>query len=201
MRFPFDNGMRLTSPYGERELAGTSGFHGGIDLVGLDSYEVKAVLGGIVAESAIVTDESDPTSMWGNYIIIAAEDGTVHFYFHLKSRSVKRYDRVKEGDLLGIMGNTGYSFGDHLHFEVRKSDAATKINAASYLSIENEEGIYYPDMASLWAYEATEFAKSEGLFLGDGNGRYRWQDNVTREELAAVLMRFYNILNKRKELK
>ena len=44
------------------------------------------------------------------------------------------------------------------------------------------------DGASPWAKPYTEQAKALGLFLGDGSG-YRWKDHVTREELAAVLIR------------
>lgn len=49
------------------------------------------------------------------------------------------------------------------------------------------------DGASGWAKKFTEQAKELGLFSGDGNG-YRWQDPVTREELAAILLRLKAIL-------
>jgi murein DD-endopeptidase MepM/ murein hydrolase activator NlpD len=60
---------------------------------------------------------------------------------------------VERGDVLGIMGNTGYSFGAHLHFEVRIGSQA--INAAGYLGIPNETGAIVlaqyeePDYAAL----------------------------------------------------
>ena len=84
MIYPFEyGGIRLTSPYGERELEGTSGFHGGIDLVGLETDRVVSTVSGTVAASACVTDKSDATWMWGEHIIIAGDDGRVYFYFHL----------------------------------------------------------------------------------------------------------------------
>lgn len=49
------------------------------------------------------------------------------------------------------------------------------------------------DGASAWAKKSTEQAKALGLFSGDGSG-YRWQDAVTREELAVVLMKLKKIL-------
>lgn len=49
------------------------------------------------------------------------------------------------------------------------------------------------DGASGWAKRFTEEAKALGLFSGDGNG-FRWQDNVTREELAAVLIRLKKLM-------
>ncbi|MBR6742251.1 MAG: M23 family metallopeptidase [Clostridia bacterium] len=205
MRIPFEKGkIRLTSPYGERELEGTSGFHGGIDIVGLESTRVVSACSGVVAQSTVVTDKSNANWMWGEYIIILGDDGRTYFYFHLASRAVKRFDRVAEGDYLGEMGNTGYSFGAHLHFEVREGDAATRINAADVLGIPNREGIYPEDDAvsaqksgddpSAWAKDYTDWAKSAGLFISDGNGNYRWRDGITREELCAVLYRFLRII-------
>lgn len=205
MRIPFEKGkIRLTSPYGVRELEGTSGFHGGIDIVGIESARVVSACSGVVAQSTVVTDKNDPNWMWGEYIIILGDDGRTYFYFHLASRAVKRYDRVNEGDYLGEMGNTGYSFGAHLHFEVREGDAATRVNAAEVLGIENKEGIYPEentndtykngDAPSAWAKEYTEWAKAAGLFVSDGNGNYRWQDHITREEICAVLYRFYRFI-------
>lgn len=214
MILPFEYGaVRLTSPYGKRELEGTGGFHGGVDLVGLESHNVVSVTAGTVAASTVVTDTADPNSMWGEHIIIAGDDGRVYFYFHLASRAVQRFDRVSEGQIIGVMGNTGYSFGAHLHFEVRESDAATTVNAADILNIPNKEGVYMPqeknetdgaefaraysemvnadtgDVCSPWAEDYVKWAKAMGLFISDGDGNYRWGAPVTREELCAILYR------------
>jgi len=220
MRLPFKNGgVRLTSPYGDRELEGTGGFHGGIDLVGLESTEVVSVVSGIVAASTVVTERTNGNWMWGEHVIIAGDDGRVYFYFHLASRAVERYERVEAGDVIGVMGNTGYSFGAHLHFEVRESDAATTVNAATLLGIPNAEGVYLHskeneemdekqfaeafgrfvsmntgDDCSPWAKDYTAWAKETGLFLSDGNGNYRWGAPITREELCAVMYRAVRLL-------
>jgi hypothetical protein len=73
-------------------------------------------------------------------VAVQAGDGTVHYYCHLASRAVKYGDKIKKGQRIGIMGNTGYSFGAHLHFEVRRNNKA--INAADYLGIPNKGGQY-----------------------------------------------------------
>jgi murein DD-endopeptidase MepM/ murein hydrolase activator NlpD len=138
---PFESyKYRLTSPYGQRVLNGASEFHNGVDLVGEGTTAVCSVCDGTVLVSQIITDKSNLTWQWGNYVAVQANDGTVHYYCHLASRAVKKGDKVKKGQRIGIMGNTGYSFGAHLHFEVRRNNKA--INAAEYLGIPNKGGQY-----------------------------------------------------------
>lgn len=138
---PFESyKYKVTSPYGQRVLNGVSQFHGGVDLVGIGSTAVCSVCDGTVLSSQIITDKSNLTWEWGNYVAVQAKDGTVHYYCHLASRAVKKGDKVIKGQRIGIMGNTGYSFGAHLHFEVRRNNKA--INAAEYLGIPNKAGQY-----------------------------------------------------------
>ncbi len=138
---PFEsNKYRLTSPYGQRTLNGVAQFHGGVDLVGEGGTAVCSVCEGTVVVSQIITDKSNRTWEWGNYVAVQASDGAIIYYCHLASRAVKKGDKVKKGQRIGIMGNTGYSFGAHLHFEVRRNNKA--INAADYLGIPNKTGTY-----------------------------------------------------------
>ena len=141
MKIPFKcNQVRVTSPYGNRTLNGAKQFHGGYDLVGVGSYDICAVVGGIVVHSRIITDKSNPTWQWGNYVCIKGTDGRLYYYCHMKSRAVAAGQTVKVGDKLGVMGNTGYSFGAHLHFEVREGSKA--ITPESILGIPNKTGTY-----------------------------------------------------------
>ena len=141
MRIPFDsNTVRVTSPYGNRTLNGSKQFHGGYDLVGVGSYDVCAVVGGTVVHSRIITDKSNPTWQWGNYVCIKGDDGKLYYYCHMSSRAVSAGQTVKVGDKLGVMGNTGYSFGAHLHFEVR--EGSRPINPEGILGIPNKAGTY-----------------------------------------------------------
>lgn len=132
---------RMTSPYGQRTLNGVAEFHGGVDLVGVGGTAVCSVCDGTVLVSQIITDKSNLTWQWGNYVAVQASDGAIIYYCHLASRAVKKGDKVKKGQRIGIMGNTGYSFGAHLHFEVRRNNKA--INAADYLGIPNKAGKQY----------------------------------------------------------
>jgi len=142
MIFPFEgDSIRVTSPFGRRILGGKADNHTGYDLVGVGTRNVTAAVSGSVVRSRIVTDRSDPTWQWGNYVCIRTAAGQYHYYCHLDSRAVSEGQAVKAGDKLGVMGNTGYSFGAHLHFEVRASDGKT-LSPEAVLGIPNRTGTY-----------------------------------------------------------
>lgn len=138
---PFKGKTRLTSAFGMRVLNGQTVNHKGVDLVGDDSPDIYAVLGGTVQQSTIVTDKSNLTWQWGHYVCVKADDGNLHYYCHMASRAVKTGDIIKQGDKVGVMGNTGYSFGAHLHFEIRNA-SRTSIDPTPTLGIANKTGTY-----------------------------------------------------------
>jgi hypothetical protein len=137
---PFRERNRLTSGYRLPERPD----HNGIDLVGEDNPVVYSPVEGIVKTSAAALPKSsqNATWEWGNYVRIDDLEGNRLYFCHLASRSVKEGMQIKAGDPIGVMGNTGYSFGTHLHFEVRKSDNRNWINPAIYLGIPNKVGTY-----------------------------------------------------------
>ncbi len=151
MKIPFDcDTVKLTSPYGERILNGRKEFHGGYDLVGVGSWEVTAVSGGTVVRARIVTDKSNLTWQWGNYVCVKTESGQYHYYCHLASRAVREGQAVRAGETLGVMGDTGYSFGAHLHFEARAADGKEAVNPEEVLGIPNAVGVYtFPEKTQL----------------------------------------------------
>ncbi len=141
MKIPFKcDKVKITSHFGTRTLNGKKDNHPGYDMVGVGSYDICSVCPGKVTRSRIVTDKSNATWQWGNYVCVQGDDGRQYYYCHMKSRSVKVGDRVSEGTKLGVMGNTGYSFGAHLHFEVREGGKA--ICPDKLLGIENKTGTY-----------------------------------------------------------
>lgn len=122
-----------TSPYGQR---GNS-FHGGIDLTGYTNgvhvldYICAKETGKVVAVRSNCTGFESGGS-YGNYVKISHGDGVETLYAHMAHGSVKHSvgDVVKEGEVIGYMGNTGTSYGGHLHFEVRQN--GTRIDPTEY---------------------------------------------------------------------
>jgi len=87
--------------------------HSGIDLgIGMGT-PIKAAESGYVAKIGI------NTQWYGNYIMIIHNNNLATLYAHLNSVSVKTDEFVLKGQLIGSSGNTGFSTGPHLHFEVR----------------------------------------------------------------------------------
>ncbi|KJF41169.1 hypothetical protein TQ39_02905 [Ruthenibacterium lactatiformans] len=129
----------------------TSGFrlaarpnHNGIDIVGDDDKTVHAVAGGTVGFAGAVSKSAGGlTWQWGYYVRIDGNDGRKYYYCHLAAGSlrVRAGQRVQAGTALGTMGNTGYSFGAHTHFEVRNA-YGTAIDPAGYAGVRNAVGTY-----------------------------------------------------------
>lgn len=99
----------MTSGYGER----WNSFHKGIDIAGDIGDDVFASMDGNV----IYAQYND--GGYGNLIIVEHEDDMNTYYGHLSDFYVKVGDKVKKGDVIGAVGNTGFSTGPHLHFELR----------------------------------------------------------------------------------
>ncbi len=136
MRSIFWGRFRVSQPY-----RGTS--HKGLDMVGVDSKEIHSPVDGIVRSSTIVTDKSDLTWEWGNYVRVDDAQGIRYYMCHMSRRMVKAGDVVKIGDVLGIEGNTGYTTGPHCHLEIRPGGGGSaSLNAAEIMGIPNQLGTY-----------------------------------------------------------
>ena len=107
-------GGYMTSGYGER----WNSFHKGIDIAGNIGDSVFASMDGEV----IYAEYND--GGYGNLIIIKHEDNMSTYYGHLSKYNVKVGDKIRKGDVIGEVGNTGFSTGPHLHFELRVGDEA-----------------------------------------------------------------------------
>ena len=104
----------LTSPLGMRihPLTGKRSFHNGQDIA--TQYGNKVIA---PADGHVLVVEA--RYYYGRFIIIDHGFGFTTRYGHLASYNVKEGDRVKRGQVIGYVGNTGRSSAPHLHYEVR----------------------------------------------------------------------------------
>ena len=93
-----------------------AGYHTGVDLSASTGTKVMSVTSGRVVEAS---GGGRYGGAYGNHVVVKT-GGREFLYAHLNSIAVSRGDQVNEGQRLGKSGNTGRSFGPHLHFEVRK---------------------------------------------------------------------------------
>lgn len=104
--------------------------HNGIDIA-------KSGTVPVVASAAGVVSRANYSSSYGNVIYISHYiDGQVYttVYAHLRSMNVSAGQSVQKGQQIGLMGNTGRSFGQHLHFELYVGGwTASKSNAVDPL--------------------------------------------------------------------
>lgn len=115
------------------------GVHDGVDLVNTNN-KGEHLLGWEVAHSdgVVIATRNNckgfEKGSYGNYVKLRHDDGYYTMYAHIEYNTVKVKvgERVKRGARLGYMGNTGYSFGGHLHFEVR-NPKDEKIDPVPYL--------------------------------------------------------------------
>lgn len=197
LKLPYAGTCELTSRFGWRNLNGEDDYHNGIDLCGVEDKRILAPCAGVIGSSAIVTDHTDLTWQWGNYVRIDAPDGTQVFLCHMASRAVKVGQRVEVGDLIGIEGNTGYSFGQHCHMEVRVNGAA--VDPTPMLGIPNEWGYYRNETEkeesevaksnTAWSDDAVAWATENGICYGDGSGDLKLDEPCTRRMVLTFLYR------------
>lgn len=118
---------------------GGSNNHRGLDLVGKDytvddvvSYDNGTVL---MSVNGYGNGQGEGVNWrYGNFIKIQHDDGTVCLYAHLEYTSVTVNQRVSKGQVIGRMGNSGNSFGAHLHWEYwTKNDYYFNVDPSPYL--------------------------------------------------------------------
>ena len=104
----------LTDRYGMRRdpFTGVPAFHHGIDIATQRKNEIIATADGIV-------EFSGWNGNFGKVVRINHRKGYMTVYAHNYRNLVKKGDRVKRGDVIALVGNSGRSTGPHLHYEVR----------------------------------------------------------------------------------
>jgi len=124
----------FTTEFGYDVLNGTSRYHYGMDIAAARGTSIVAAADGYVTNASY-------SSSYGNWVIITHSINGQTFttvYAHMDSLSVSHGQYVEKGQYLGGMGNTGYSFGNHLHFELHEGNwnnaKSNAVNPRIYIS-------------------------------------------------------------------
>ncbi len=117
---------RVSSEFGVRSdpFTGHERHHHGVDLAARRGSPIFPLLPGEVVSSGW-------RSGYGNTVLIRHDNGVETFYAHNARNLVKAGDRVSHDTPLGLVGTTGRSTGNHLHFEVRRD--GTRVDPALFL--------------------------------------------------------------------
>ncbi len=113
----------LTSPFGNRRSPFTKelDFHPGLDMAAGTGTAVFAPADGVVVFAGRYPLKQS-VSWWryGNLVALRHGDRFITLYGHLEETQVRSGERVAQGDVIGSVGNTGWSTNPHLHYEVRR---------------------------------------------------------------------------------
>ena len=123
-----------TADYGTREPSYST--HHGMDIINDAGHACNAIAvadGEVVAVQDGVDGFDDKVYTAGNFVRIKHESGVYSRYLHLVKGSIKVKvgQKVKTGTVLGMEGNTGYSYGTHLHFDI--NDGTQYVDPLPYL--------------------------------------------------------------------
>jgi murein DD-endopeptidase MepM/ murein hydrolase activator NlpD len=124
-------GTSFTSGFGVRSdpFRGRAAMHAGIDLAGPVGTPIYATADATVGRSEY------HSGGYGNLVELEHGHGIQTRYGHLSKSLVTAGQRVKRGDMIGLMGSTGRSTGSHLHYEVRIDGKA--VNPVPFLQSTN----------------------------------------------------------------
>jgi murein DD-endopeptidase MepM/ murein hydrolase activator NlpD len=159
-----------------------SSSHRGVDL-GWHNYQGEPVYAS--ADGVVYSTKDYDTSgtSWGNFVKLDHGNGWYTLYAHLRDGlQVSNGQQVKQGDLLGYMGNTGHSYGTHLHYEVYQggADTSCRIDPLTVTYVFNGQQVsdgsknmvlyYNQDLPEVGTWFIVN--DPEGLWLLDENGNH-----------------------------
>ena len=114
----------ITSRFGNFESIRSSS-HKGIDIGAPNGTPIKA------AADGTVTFAGSTSGGYGNLVVISHGNGIETYYGHCSKVYVTKGQTVSAGEVIAAVGSTGFSTGNHLHFEIRKNDS--QVNPELYV--------------------------------------------------------------------
>lgn len=216
-RAPLDIEMLLSGNFGELR---SNHFHSGIDIKtrGVTGHRVFAAADGYVSRIKV------EAAGYGNTLYITHPGGYTTVYAHLESfrSDISGYVRdrqyqaqqhamnifpgqqewpVKKGDMIAFSGTSGYSFGPHLHFEIRDANYQVPMNALLFgFDIKDDKA---PRILSLYTYPGNRSSIVNGssdktrLEIIQVNGTYRLAggDTIVADGIAGFGIEAFDYLN------
>ena len=119
---------KINSPFGPR----SDSFHDGIDIKAPFVERVRA------AHDGVVLRQDKVFRGYGKLLVLRGES-IITFYGHLDDFAVVMGEKVKKGQVIGFVGNTGHATGPHLHFETRIYEPKRKWFAVDPMVFFNHE--------------------------------------------------------------
>ena len=107
---------KVSSGFGKR---GKRHFHTGLDLPMPKGTPIQAAMDGVVLETC--STQNKKYRGYGNAVLIEHANGLVTMYAHCLKVNVKPGQKIKQGDIIGLVGNSGRTTTWHVHFEIRKN--------------------------------------------------------------------------------
>ncbi len=116
-----------SSPFGRREdpFTGLMSRHSGVDIAAPLGSPIKSSTDGTVVAARYDT-------MLGNYVEVRGMAGYSYVYGHMSRILTRVGARVRQSQVIGLVGDTGYATGPHLHFEVRRYGVPLNPNSFLY---------------------------------------------------------------------
>ena len=144
----------VTGKYGEQREGGRT--HKGIDVAMPVGTPLKAVMDGVVSAAQMGSGERS----YGLYVRIEHSGGKSTLYAHMSQIIVKVGDKVVKGQIIGLSGNTGFSSGPHLHFELHVN--GTHTDPSAYVGLAYGPGGTKGNTSALDEDDGSEYSSSSG---------------------------------------
>lgn len=128
-QWPLPQSYTITSWFGYRKdpFTGEIAYHSGIDIAAPKGTPILAAANGTVTIANAIDSWGDS---YGYHVKIKHTDSFETLYAHCSSICVTKGQEVKQGEVIGYVGTTGNSTGNHLHFEVRQN--GERVDALNY---------------------------------------------------------------------
>ena len=167
----------LTSHFGPR----WNRFHYGTDFGARTGTPIKAMFDGVVRYAKHCNG-------YGNLVVVRHDNGLETYYGHMSKITCKPNQKVKAGEIIGLVGSTGRSTGPHLHLEIRYLGAAINpehmIDIADY-SLKTTDEVFqitrndFKPTYSQSSYSAKSYKKSSSRQLAKSSRSTRSGKSVT----------------------